>query len=600
MPFPFARALAVLLAVLAVPSVAEAHWPGSGVDRDVPAWLTPAALTAGATSRQAAPAATADVAVPRAACGPGGLPETALQGEVPRADRESGRSRQGYRCNLERVGGFQGEGASWVNASYRDCAYMATHVPNTGGSPGVQVIDVADPSAPKRVGNLTSPAMLGTWETLKVQEDRGLLVGIAATSTPGQGAGFVDIYDIATDCRHPRLLNSLAETSLSMPIATLGHESALSPDGRTLWSTNAYLGLIAAINISDPRNPALLYTGRTGVSNHGMGFSPDGNRLYLAQAGKLGSGALLTNLPDDLISPEGLQIFDVSQIQARRRLPQIRELSHLYWTDGAAGQHNIYVRYGTHPYVVNVAELFSGAARIIDIADETRPAIVSKLKLEIQLPAREALRKADTSTPALFGYDAHYCTADREQDPTALACGYFASGIRVFDIRDPRAPKEIAYFNPPARPDDRAKLTGSEHAGIPSDLRTDWCSSPPRFVPGGLWVTCQDNGFLTLRFTNGAYPLPAGAAGDLGLPPATRCASRRRFLIRLPTRLRSATVTVNGKRVRTLQGRRLRALVDLRGLPKGTVRVRVTGTTAAGRRVTQERVYRTCAGARAR
>jgi hypothetical protein len=58
--------------------------------------------------------------------------------------------------------------------------------------------------------------------------------------------------------------------------------------------------------------------------------------------------------------------------------------------------------------------------------------------------------------------------------------------------------------------------------------------------------------------------------------------------------LRSARVYVNGRRVTVLAGRRLRARVDLRRLPKGTVRVRVVGTTRSGRRVTDTRRYRTC------
>ncbi|HVT34510.1 MAG TPA: hypothetical protein VHE37_02925, partial [Nevskiaceae bacterium] len=151
-----------------------------------------------------------------------------------------------------------------------------------------------------------------------------------------------------------------------------------------------------------------------------------------------------------------------------------------------------------------------------------------------------------------FGYDGHYCAVDRRENPTAAACGYFQSGIRVFDIRDPMHPAEIAYFNPPAQSASKAQLTGSEHAssavGIDANLSTDWCSSPPRFVaPDQLWVTCQDNGFMALRFTNGAWPIkdavtsPAAAtAGDTGhyggaaLPglwlPLLLAALRRRFL----------------------------------------------------------------------
>ena len=138
---------------------------------------------------------------------------------------------------------------------------------------------------------------------------------------------------------------------------------------------------------------------------------------------------------------------------------------------------------------------------------------------------------------------------------TALACGYFQSGIRVFDIRDPGRVREIAYYNPPAQTGKGLALQHSLHAWIGgllptiSDLYTsdagvsvgtatidaryvgafvaslpqllgevgtgpvsgnlsaDWCSSPPRFVGEQLWVTCMDNGFLVLQFTNGVYPV---------------------------------------------------------------------------------------------
>jgi hypothetical protein len=43
------------------------------------------------------------------------------------------------------------------------------------------------------------------------------------------------------------------------------------------------------------------------------------------------------------------------------------------------------------------------------------------------------------------------------------------------------------------------------------------------------------------------------------------------------------------------RGGRLTAIVDLRGRPAGTVRVRIRGVTRRGRRVTSSRRYRLCA-----
>ena len=45
---------------------------------------------------------------------------------------------------------------------------------------------------------------------------------------------------------------------------------------------------------------------------------------------------------------------------------------------------------------------------------------------------------------------------------------------------------------------------------VHGEMSADWCSSPPRFVDDRLWVTCMDNGFMVLEFTNGVYPLGSG------------------------------------------------------------------------------------------
>ena len=86
-----------------------------------------------------------------------------------------------------------------------------------------------------------------------------------------------------------------------------------------------------------------------------------------------------------------------------------------------------------------------------------------------------------------------------------LACGYWGAGLRVFDIRDPYKPREIAYYKPPAQ---RMKvLPGSsmwnDYGG--GDRTTDRVSAHVRFRTVGsethLWFAGQDNGFMVVRFT---------------------------------------------------------------------------------------------------
>src|SRR5438132_12653110 len=73
--------------------------------------------------------------VPKAVCGPGDKPETALQGQVPAAMRAAGF--QGFNCNLQLLGQVRGEGANWQTDEWREgkgrnrkvCAYHGTAAP---------------------------------------------------------------------------------------------------------------------------------------------------------------------------------------------------------------------------------------------------------------------------------------------------------------------------------------------------------------------------------------------------------------------------------------------------------------------------------------
>src|SRR5207245_6805089 len=72
--------------------------------------------------------------------------------------------------------------------------------------PGVFVLDMTDPKNPVQTASLTTPAMLSPHESLSPNLGRGLLA--ADMGYPTFNPGFVDIYDVSKDCRHPVLKSS--------------------------------------------------------------------------------------------------------------------------------------------------------------------------------------------------------------------------------------------------------------------------------------------------------------------------------------------------------------------------------------------------------
>src|SRR5207245_5457032 len=123
---------------------------------------------------------------------------------------------------------------------------------------------------------------------------------------------------------------------------------------------------------------------------HGLNVSDDGNRLYFA----------------DLGTPSGLTILDVSQVQRRVANPKVPIVSRLTWDNVSIPQVPIPVRINGHPFLVEVDEFARGvagsdpkspvgAARVIDIADDTTPRVVSNIRLEVNTPQARASGQAN-------------------------------------------------------------------------------------------------------------------------------------------------------------------------------------------------------------
>jgi hypothetical protein len=496
----------------------------------------------------------ADIAkyvVPKASCGAGDNPETALQGQVPAAMRHAGFN--GFNCNLSLAGQVQGEGASWSAATFTDraghtCAYHSTMSPvdATGKSltrinPGVPVIDITNPIKPIRVASLTSTAMLDPWESLRVNTSRGILA--ADNGANGGGGPQLDLYDINSDCRSPQLMASIdvgtgTDGGVKPGTTPVGHEGGFAPDGLTYYIGGVLSGAYYAVDITVPSRPKVIaWIAMKGLPlgplPHGLSVSDDGTRAYFVSAGNLGvQGTAQPPLGDPKATVDnGFFVIDTSDVQARKPGAQIRLISTVPIRDGSGAQHTIPFLVKGKAYLAEVDEGGSGGlqdasangfqaacaaslspfpmARLFDMKDETKPVLVSELRLETHVIANCQKVLPDVVGLSIFTYGSHYCSVDNRQNATAMACSYFNSGIRVFDIRDPAAPKEIAYFNPPGT---KTNSNGSGHnafgqwyAGSP-----DWCSARLDFDFDNhrLTTACQDNGLLVMNFENNVWPMP--------------------------------------------------------------------------------------------
>ena len=468
------------------------------------ALLVVGALVAGVTAASSLGSSyTFPKPTPQADCGPGARPETSYQGRVPTADYTSGRVERGYQCNARQVS-HQGETGGFKTLRYRDrggrtCAFYDSTLLfpkdvlfNSVKGLGVVVLDMDDPSKPRQTTTLTSPAMLSPHESLLLNKKRGILAAVLAN--PRTDVGIVDLYDVRSNCRRPRLLSST-------PTGLLGHESGFAPDGRTFWTASAGESL-AAVDIADPTAPRTIFT-QFGITYHGLRLSDDGRTMYVANIGQNGLGGEESG---------GLRILDVSQVQDRKPDPQVEVVADLDWRERSIPQVAEPFTRGGHRYLLEIDEYADysattvtdpgssavGAARIINIDNPRRPVVVSDIRLKVHQPKqRNGDQKLDPGAQApVQGYAGHYCSLPRRTAPKLVGCSMILSGLRVFDIRDVRNPKEVAYFNRPLN-----------LAGRPSNPEAmgAFAMSQPAWDAArrSLWYTDGNTGFYVVKLTNG-------------------------------------------------------------------------------------------------
>jgi hypothetical protein len=524
-------------------------------------------------------------------CGPGARPETGLQGQIPVADQRSGRSRLGYRCNLRLIGSndIKLRGANFQLAWYRDCAYVSLIGVRRWAAPlgeseankpldGLAILDASDPARPRYAGMLQSPVQSeGMHEGVEVNERRGMLV----VQQGGNFARYIEIYDVSKDCTKP-VLKSRYDAGL--PVF---HGMKISDDGNTVYASDqtpisASGQILHVLDVSDMEHPRVLVKwdpsqelkpDRYGA--HDLELNHEGTRAYLgATPPQVVVGVFGGGPPSNAPPGPSVAILDTSDVQERKAERDVRVVSTLNLPNfGHTVQR---ARIKGKPYLFVSGEApFGGPlncpwawGHIVDISNERAPKAVADIKLDINQQSNCQLTGFDDAV-----YSIHYIGVDDELDTKRAFFSYYSGGLRVFDVRDPEHPKEIAYYHP----------AGTAKTALPPALPTtpddarpevDMVTSVVRYRPetGHIWVVSVAGGFQILKLTGSV----ADTQASVRLLPARRRDVLRTRIVRARIRCSLACTTAAELKV---AGRRaaLRS-VRLAGRGRRTISLRLDGS----------------------
>jgi hypothetical protein len=443
----------------------------------------------------------------------------ALQGQVPLADQQSGRSQQPYAWNMRLVGqqDIQNRGENGNLGWIGDCAYVAAYFGGTDPLMGMAVIDASNPKNPELVKLM--PGTPGTRESqVEAHEGRKLVIVMPFRhpKTPygdPPGPSQLQIYDASADCKNPVRVGTYDFGNRTT------HEHRISADGNTVWATRSGTGVaqqgepdpgptLEAIDITDPKNPRKIAQwdlkeepGMPPSGMHDLDVNDEGTRAYTN-----------TRWIIDGVRHQGLTILDTTEIQERKKNPKIRRVSSFNWgpPENFGGTHSAeYITIKGRQYVICLDETMGtnaaapwGWGRIIDVTEEKYPLQISTITLQASQAQYGALTNPDKAY-----YGAHYLGVDDRRNASLAFFSWYSSGLRAWDIRDPYLPKEIGYYIPGARTNTKLAVSDS----YPNN-KVDYVYSFIRYRPetGHIWFNSLFNGFMIAELIDN--PLRKGAA----------------------------------------------------------------------------------------
>ena len=365
---------------------------------------------------------------------------------------------------------------------------------------GWSIVEVTDPASPRFVRYIEGPP--NTW-TLQIQIAGGLMITSMERipdgwgGTPGTpfGEGFY-IWTLE-DPENPRRLGHYRTGGD-------GTHRNFYAGGRYVHATAlppGYQGHIYQIvDIADPARPVEVSRWwRTGQWVGGGEAGVQSGTLLHGGAYVKGARAYLP------YSAGGFVILDIADVKKPR---MVSDLPFSPPFQSFIAVHSA-VPLNGRPLVVVNSEAISercdeplGYVGIVDVAREEKPRLISLFPLPH--PAPEMGVRNFCERPGRFGpHNQHQPQGQSVlwQDEDLVFVTYFNAGLRVFDIRDERAPREVGWFVAPDPQVRRGPFPASGLATQSEDVVVD--------ARGNIFVSDKNHGVYILRYVPGASRAPA-------------------------------------------------------------------------------------------
>jgi hypothetical protein len=368
---------------------------------------------------------------------------------------------------------------------------------------GFHIVDVSDPKNLKQKFVPDPRGKPGT-VTPKVQVADGIMI-IGAAQRPkflndGQDIsifdGGIQIYDVQTDPWNPKLLSvwdcsdgdCFSGTGTHRNFYAGGRYAHLSASCRN-FTNNIY----RIVDIADPKNP--VEAGRWWLKEQfagGMEATTEGGPYHLHMPMVRGDRAYLAYCGYGLII---LDISDVTRpkfVGGLRTKPPFNDGISLHTAQPLSTNPNLILISSEHSRKEQI-----GFAGIVDVSDETKPALVSIFPT-YDIPEGASYKNYYDKPGSAGPHNWHSPQGqpDLEDRPDRLYHTCFNGGLRVYDFSDPYLPKEIASFIPddPAEALDGHKMRG--HGDIIA-----CCEDVLVDKRGYIFVVDSNGGLYILRCT---------------------------------------------------------------------------------------------------